>query len=169
MSEQKLKPNLTKIPIRDPTSASSSSSSSQGRRKLRSRISNFHITLNTNVRVGTNLKSQMENLQKCAAETFTEERSITQFVMFPKGGSWNTKYILGFDVAVGVEVGQNQSRLHCHVQFKVKHRSYVRLDCGKIKSEMNEILKKNEFNYPIAYVHVACHKPELIDYFSKDD
>jgi hypothetical protein len=162
MSSKKI--NLTSLPFKPRTE--------KKKGKLRSRISNFHITLNTNVRYDKSLESLISGLQKSVGQSFTDPDSIKEYVTFPKGGEWNDDFIEGVDVVTGVEIGRDDAhgaRLHCHVQFKVKHHSFLRLDFTKIKEVVNDRLKSNDFPHPIAYVHVVCHKPELADYMSKDN
>lgn len=141
---------------------------------MKSRVSNFHVTLNTNIRIDEDLTPEsrlVRVLQDTANQVFGEEGHFTNFVQFPKGGMWNVENIIGLDVVTGVEVGTDDAhgrRLHLHVQFKVRHRSYLRLDGEKIKSEMNIMLNRNAYPHPIAYVHITVHKPELIDYIGKE-
>jgi hypothetical protein len=142
--------------------------------RLKSRVSNFHITLNTNVRIDGSkeeIRPLVDQLQKCANVCFGQEAHFTRFVTFPKGGQWDDEHVIGLDVTTGVEIGKDDAhgrRLHLHVQFKIRHRSYVKLDFQAIKDEMNGILEEEEFPHRIAYVHVTCHKPELADYIGKE-
>jgi hypothetical protein len=141
--------------------------------KLKSRVSNFHITLNTNIRIDDDLTEEsplIRILQSTTNEVFGEEGHFVNFVQFPKGGAWNTANIVDLSVLSGVEVGSDDAhgaRLHVHVQFKVRHHSYLRLDGEKIKTEMNMMLTRNGYPHKIAYVHITVHKPELVDYIGK--
>ena len=143
-------------------------------KKLKSRVSNFHITMNTNVRIDEELTQESKlvvDLQTTANQVFTVKEHFGKFVLFPKGGQWDTTHIVGLNVKTGVEVGKDDShgrRLHLHVQFKVNHRSFIRLDFKEIQLEMNRVLRSIGYPHEIHYTHVTCHKPELEDYIGKD-
>jgi len=149
-------------------------STTETAKKLRSRVSNFHVTMSTNVRWKGSEKSlgtEAVKLQDATNDVFSSDETKARIVLFPKGGEWDISHIISDDITIAVEIGTNVkfgSRVHLHVKFKIRHRSYLRLDPAEIKIVMNEALTRVGSILPIHYVHVKCHPPDLEDYVVKD-
>lgn len=124
------------------------------------RESNFHITMNTNVRLDFELNELLPyvtGLQNAANELLGNPDHIERIVQFPFGGEFNPETILNIDSTTRVEIGKDDAhgrRLHLHAMFKIRHKSKIRLDYAQLKKEMNDILKESNYPFPIAYVHV---------------
>ena len=119
----------------------------------------------------TSDSSLVTELQSAADRVFSQPAHFTKFVKFPRGGEWNSTHIVGLNVKTGVEVGKDDAhgkRLHLHVQFKVSHRTFVKLDFKEVQEEMNRVLEEMDYPHRIHYTHVTCHRPELEDYIGKD-
>jgi hypothetical protein len=114
--------------------------------------------------------SLVTKLQAAANETFTNTDRIVKFVTFPHGGSFDPDHIIDIKTVTGVEVGKMDRgrRLHLHVQFKIRHRTWVRLDPAAIKAEINAVLEESGYPHQIHYIHISVHRPELEDYIGKD-
>ena len=137
------------------------------RGKVRNRISDFMVTMNTNTRIDGNLTAEsplVKILESAGASLFGEDAHFTKFVKFPKGGSWNAENIVALNVLTGVEVGTDDAhghRLHLHADFKVTHRSFIKLDYHAIQDEMNRILEAKGYPLRIHYTHVTFHKSDM--------
>ena len=135
--------------------------------KVRRRISDFFIMMNTNTRIDGELTAQspiVKVLEESARELFGEEAHFTKFVLFPKGGSWDDGHIDSLNVVTGVGIGTDDAhgkRLHLHAQFKVTHRSFIKLDYKVLQSEMNSILEEKKYPLKIHYTHVTFHKSDM--------
>ena len=79
--------------------------------------------------------------------------------------------IISLDVATRVEIGTDDAhgkRLHLHAQFKVKHRTYIRLDYKEIQNEMNQVLTEKGYPLLIHYTHGTFHRTDMsIEYMKK--
>ena len=135
--------------------------------RVRNRVSNFLVTLNTNTRVSEDLTAEsplVTVLQQTAGELFEQEEHFLKFVQFPKGGQWDDTNIVALDVVTGVEIGTDElkgKRLHLHAQFKVTHRSFLKLDYTVIKEEINRMLESKGYPLKIHYVHGSFHKSDM--------
>jgi len=154
----KIKKTLEVVQFRPP-------SASQGR--VRNRISDFFITMNTNKRIDGELTAEsplVTILEDAARELFGQEEHFLRFVTFPHGGQWDDDHIVALDVVTGVEIGTDDAhgkRLHLHAQFKVTHRSYIRLDYHVLQDEMNRILESKGYPLMIHYTHVTFHRTDM--------
>jgi len=135
--------------------------------KVRRRISDFFVTMNTNKRIDGELSPDsplVTVLEDAARELFGEDEHFIKFVTFPKGGSWDNDHIDSLNVVTGVEIGTDDAhgkRLHLHAQFKVTHRSYIRLDFKVLQQEMNSILSQKGYPLVIHYTNVTFHKSDM--------
>lgn len=140
-----------------------------GNKRLRNRISNFLITMNTNIRVKPNIsESRSEDLYQMAESIFSEEDELKKIVTFPKGGEWSDETIKGVDASSRVEIGHNMrgTRLHLHQSLKLRHQSYLRLDPEEIKRLANEKLREQNSTLVIYHVHISTHRPSVDDYLT---
>jgi len=142
--------------------------------RVRNRISDFFITLNTNKRIDGELTAEsplVTILEDGARDLFGQEEHFLQFVRFPHGGSWDDDHIVALNVVTGIEIGTDDAhgkRLHLHAQFKVTHRSYIRLDYHALQDEMNKILESKGYPLRIHYTHVTFHRSDMsIEYIRK--
>ena len=137
------------------------------RGRVRNRVSDFFVTMNTNKRIDGNLTPEsplVTVLENAGASLFGDEEHFTKFVKFPKGGSWNSDNIVALEVVTGVDVGKDDAhgqRLHLHAQFKVTHKSFVKLDFRELQDEMNSILAARGYPLRIHYTHVSFHKADM--------
>jgi len=143
--------------------------------KVRNRVSDFFITMNTNTRMSGTITSEsplISVLENASATLFGQEEYFTRFVKFPKGGSWNSENIIALNVLTGVEVGTDEDhghRLHVHAQFKVTHRSFIKLDYHVIQDEMNKLLEARGYPLRIHYTHVTFHRTDMSrEYLTKN-
>jgi hypothetical protein len=129
----------------------------------RIRESNFHITMNTNVRLDVDdseMTPFVSGLQEAANELLGDPDNLEMIVSFPYGGEFNPETILNIDVTTRVEIGKDDAhgkRLHLHAILKIRHNSKIRLDFARVKSRMNEILEDKNYPYPVHYVHVEVY------------
>ena len=144
------------------------------RSRVRHRVSDFFVTMNTNKRIDGDISKDsplVTLLQQSAAEVFGEDEHVIKFVRFPHGGSWDEENIVGLNVVTGVEIGTDDAhgkRLHLHAQFKVTHTSYIRLDYKELQNEMNRVLEHKGYPLMIHYTHVTFHKTDMAkEYISK--
>jgi hypothetical protein len=138
---------------------------------LRTRVSNFMITFNTNQRYqgeDEDFGEYSTPLYDMAEAMFGNEETLKQFVVFPRGGEWNDDNIISFRVTTRAELGHNLrgSRVHFHVGIKILHRSFIQLDPVKIKEMSNIALAAMNFRTPIRYVHISVLRPDIEDYLS---
>jgi hypothetical protein len=151
-------------------------------------VSNFLITMNTNVRFEQDdalLEKHSEPLYGMAEALFGDGTAISRFVEFGSRGArgpggkftfvpthgtiWSTESIVDYRVTVGVEVGHNVrgKRLHLHVALKIRHHSYIRLDRDKILAQANAALKARDFPFPIKHLNIRVTPPTAEDYLMK--
>lgn len=151
-------------------------------------VSNFLITLNTNVRFeegDKRLEEASGPLVKMAEQVFGNSNGLREIVVFgtrgPRGAGggftfipdssvkWGIDTIADFRTTAGVEIGHNArgKRLHLHVALKIRHRSYIRLDKNKILKRANEELESLGFPYPIKHVNIRVTPPTAEDYLDK--
>lgn len=148
------------------------------------RVSNFLITLNTNVRFSSDsreLEDLSEPMYRMAEMLFGDGEKIARFVIFGvKAGRgaefvpdpsihWNTNTIVDYKVKAGVEIGHNKmgSRLHMHIALKIRHRSYIRLNKDLILQEANRILEMLGFPFPIKHINIRVMPGSPEDYLDK--
>eukprot|EP00727_Mastigamoeba_balamuthi_P000691 m51a1_g10619 hypothetical protein (423) ;mRNA; r:57479-59030 len=131
-------------------------------------VSNFMLTMNTNVRLaGTSdaeLEALSEPLYNMAQEMFDGSERLSRFVQFgTQGGrdpltnkyvflpdptrTWGTELVVDYKVTASAEIGHNTrgSRLHMHVGIKIRHHSYVKLDRDLIFEEANRFLESVDY------------------------
>ena len=99
------------------------------KRKMSFRVSNFLITMNTNVRFADDLEAMGHSggLYTMGEAMFRDAETVGKYVLFPKGGQWDGQHIVSVDSASKVEVGHNQKgrRLHLHATVKIRHHSFI--------------------------------------------
>lgn len=94
------------------------------------RISNYHITVSTNVKPTTQQQTDalVDALAKSSEQVFGTDQSLAQIVRFNKPGHyWGDKYIQSVDMRHAPEVGTKPtgSRVHTHINLKIKHQSNI--------------------------------------------
>ena len=165
MSDEKKAPSKTPSRIQKTLEVVKFHSPSKS--KVRNRISDFFITMNTNKRIDGVLTGEsplVTILEASAREVFGDEGHFLRFVTFPQGGQWDDDHIVALNVVTGVEIGTDDAhgkRLHLHAQFKVTHRSYIKLDFHALQAEMNKVLRKNGYPLEIHYTHVTFHRSDM--------
>lgn len=154
-------------------------------------VSNFLITMNTNVRVPANDRERVSReyipaLEEAAQRLFSDEEDLQKFVVFgrpkhkEKGGrsygfvpdpsiQWSDDTVVNFESMAHVEVGHNKQgqRLHLHVALKIRHHSRIRIDGIRLQEMANDVLKELGFPFTIKYTHISTSPPTPEDYLTK--
>lgn len=141
------------------------------KKKMPFRVSNFLITMNTNVRFteATGIEEWAPGLYQMGERLFGDSDRVGRFVTFPEGGAWDARHIVSVDSTMKVEVGHNAcgQRLHLHANVKIRHKSYIRLDIPRIQIEANDFLSEMAYPFPIHHLHVKTGKPTFEDYLDE--
>jgi hypothetical protein len=151
----------------------------------RTKVSNYLITLNTNVRFDdkdSELERISQPLYEMAEFIFGTSEHLSEIVEFgikgtPKGGKtqfvrghtaaeWDPRWIQAFRVQAGVEVGHNAKgkRLHIHISLKIVHHAFIRLNRNLILEKANQFLSQTDFKFPIKHIDIKVAPPSPEDY-----
>lgn len=99
--------------------------------------SNFFITLNTNRKIDDTMPGAMaeegKNACKFALDLLSKDESMCTYIKFgPKDKTYHNdifeEVIFKVEWQAAVEVGENLSRLHCHIWLTLHHYSQVQVN-----------------------------------------
>lgn len=140
------------------------------------RVSNFFITMSTNVRMtDEEAVEHVEGLQQMSERLFSDQTRLEGIIKYKTyeddeyltddEASWD-RDIISSEVISKVEVGHMKqgSRLHLHVGLKIWHKSYISLDRAKMLEDANECLEGIGYPYPIKYLNIKVKQPTTEDY-----
>lgn len=140
---------------------------------MKFRVSNFLLTLNTNVRFGPDedLTEFTDGLYQLGQFLFGDAERAGNYVTFPKGGEWDDRHIVSVDSTFKCEIGHNLrgQRLHLHGVVKIRHHSFIQLNIPLIKSLGNEFLSSISFPFPIQHINVKAGRPSFEDYIDEGE
>lgn len=144
------------------------------KKKMKFRVSNFLVTMNTNVRftdASTGVEEWTTDLYRMGEHLFGDADRTGQYVTFPKGGVWDDQHIISVHAIMKVEIGHNTmgQRLHLHASVKIRHRSFIQLDIPKIQIAGNDFLSDVAYPFPIHHINVRAGRPTFEDYLDEDE
>jgi hypothetical protein len=139
--------------------------------KEKNRFSSFLVTTNTNYRPSTDAESYEmgAKLEAALKEAFTQ-KGFAHFVKFLEPGhSWTPQFIKDVNVKFAVELGHDQRgrRIHAHSLIHIKHRSKIRIDTGKLKSLLTELMGDAKMKNMYINVRIVTTDRNLEEYLSK--
>ena len=103
--------------------------------EVKLKTSNFFTTINTNqvYKDGDpNLAGDTEVFNKLISNICN---NIDEYLTFPKGDSFD-KNVDDVDVDYAIELGTKMKSLHCHIFFKFKHTTNLKLNYKKMKDKV---------------------------------
>lgn len=143
----------------------------------RLRVSNFHVTMSTNVVMSeAEAASQAPMLEDMLRWLFTDLDNmddIVDFKYYDDGDyvvdeemTWDEAPIVEASCVSTVEVGHmaRGSRLHMHVAFKVWHRTIISLNREGILERANDYLESHDYPHTVKYLNIAVRGPTAEDY-----
>lgn len=145
----------------------------ENKKKMKFRVSNFLVTMNTNVRFESadDIHQWTGELYKMGEHLFGDADKVGKFVTFPHGGEWDERHIVSVDSTMKVEIGHNKmgQRLHIHGTVKIRHHSFIHLDIRAIKEAANEYLTDVGYPFLIRHINVRAGRPSFEDYLDEGD
>lgn len=137
-------------------------------RKVKTKRSNWFFTLSTNKRYKDDDEA-IENDEACLEEAILEVlENIGNFITVQVAEhSWSSQYIHDVTTDYVIERGPTTGALHAHILIKVEHTSNIKLDYGKIKQHVMNILGLDNL-----YCNAKLVKPTsddwILSYLSKN-
>jgi hypothetical protein len=129
-------------------------------RKVKTKRSNWFFTLSTNKRYKDDDEA-IENDEACLEEAIVEVlENIGDFMTVQVADhSWSNKHIHDVTTDYVIERGPTTKALHAHILIKVEHTSNIKLEYGKIKQHIMDILGLDNL-----YCNAKLVKPTSDDY-----
>ena len=120
-------------------------------KKKYARSSVYLLTVNTNLRFNSdsdkNLKTWYHKLDKACRDLGLEIKDYINLKKqaIERGDTLSKAYVSMFEYQYALELGPETKALHAHMYLKIRHKTTLDLDYGKIKAYFIKRLDKNVY------------------------